>query len=172
MDSTTVTAGRRRDATALWAGLALCMAVGPLMLYTLTAVSPLVIDDLGLSEGQYGAVAAVTFGSAAIGALLLGGPTSRFGARTVMVAVALGSALGLVVLALAHSFAWIAIAAVASGLAQSLSNPATNRVVAGLPAHRRGALIGWKQSGVQMAQLAAGVLAPVIAVAAGWRWAV
>ncbi|WOP18875.1 MFS transporter [Raineyella sp. LH-20] len=171
MTSTTLTRTSGPSTAALWAGLALCMAAGPLLLYTLTAISPLVIDDLGLSEAQYGAIAAVTFGAAAVSALVLGGPTGRIGARTVMVAVSLGGAVGLGVLALAGSFAWVVVAAVVSGAAQALSNPATNRVVAALPAHRRGALIGWKQSGVQMAQLLAGVLAPAIAVLAGWRWA-
>jgi MFS family permease len=170
----TVTApdARRRDGVALWGGLALCMAVGPLMLYTLTAVSPLVIDDLGLTPGQYGAIATVTFGAAAIGALVLGGPTGRWRPRSVMVGVALGSGLGLALLAGARSFALVLVAAVICGVAQSLSNPATNRVIAGLPPERRGALVGWKQSGVQMSQLVAGIAAPSIAVAAGWRWAV
>lgn len=162
---------RRRDDLALWAGLALCMGVGPLMLYTLTAVAPVVIADLALSPAQYGAIATVTFGSAALGALALGGPSSRFGGRSVMVAVAIGSGTGLAVLALAHTYRVVLVAAVVCGVAQSLSNPATNRVVASLPGERRGALIGWKQSGVQMAQLVAGLLAPSVAVLAGWRWA-
>jgi predicted MFS family arabinose efflux permease len=161
---------RRRDELALWSGLALCMGVGPVMLYTLTAVSTPVIDDLGLSDGQYGAIATVTFGSAALGALVLGGPTSRFSARTVMVGVAVGSGAGLVLLSLAHAYGVVIAAAVVAGIAQSLSNPATNRLVAELPPERRGALIGWKQSGVQMAQLLGGVLAPSIAVLVGWRW--
>jgi predicted MFS family arabinose efflux permease len=169
--TTAVVESRRRDDLALWSGLALCMAVGPLMLYTLTAVSPLLIADLGLSPVRYGAIATVTFGSAALSALALGGPSSRFSGRSVMVAVAIGSGVGLAVLALAHNYAVVLAAAVVCGVAQSLSNPATNRVVAGLPAERRGALIGWKQSGVQMAQLAAGLLGPTVAVLAGWRWA-
>jgi predicted MFS family arabinose efflux permease len=161
---------RRREELALWSGLALCMGVGPVMLYTLTAVSTPVIDDLGLSDGQYGAIATVTFGSAALGALVLGGPTSRFSARTVMVGVAVGSGAGLVLLSVAHAYGVVIAAAVVAGIAQSLSNPATNRLVAELPSERRGALIGWKQSGVQMAQLLGGVLAPSIAVLVGWRW--
>ncbi|TQL66955.1 putative MFS family arabinose efflux permease [Nocardioides albertanoniae] len=164
-------ATERRGEVALWAGLALCMAVGPLMLYTLTAVSPLIIEDLGLSPAQYGAIAAITFISAALGALLLAAPSSRYGARAVMVAVSIGAGAGLALLAVADSYPVILAAALVSGLAQALSNPATNRIVAGLPADRRGALIGWKQSGVQMAQLAAGLAAPAIALLVGWRWA-
>jgi predicted MFS family arabinose efflux permease len=172
MDTVERAATSRRDDLALWAGLAVCMAVGPMMLYTLTAISPLVIEALHLSPTQYGAVSGVVFGSAAISALLLSGPTGHFGARAVMVAVSLGSTVGLAVFALAQSFVWVLAAAVICGAAQALSNPATNRIVAAQPAGRRGALIGWKQSGVQMAQFAAGLLAPAAAAVAGWRWAV
>lgn len=174
MDSllTTTSNERRHNDLALWAGLASCMAVGPMMLYSLTAISPLVIDALRLTPTQYGAVAGVVFGSAALSALALSGPTARFGTRPVMVGVSLGSVVGLTVFAVAQSYLWVLVAAVVCGAAQALSNPVTNRVVATQPAGRRGALIGWKQSGVQMAQLTAGLVAPAVASIAGWRWAV
>ncbi|MEU6133493.1 MFS transporter [Nocardioides sp. NPDC047086] len=171
-DTADVTRAREKVSPALWMSLFVCMGIGPMFLYTLTAISPLVIADLDLSPAEYGAISTVTFGSAALSALLLGGPSSRFGARTVMVAVSVGSITGLAVLALAESYAVVVVAGVLSGVAQALSNPATNRVVAGVPAQQRGALIGWKQSGVQAAQLVAGLAAPLIAAAAGWRWAV
>lgn len=162
---------RRRDGLALWVGLAACMAAGPMMLYTLSAIAPLVIDALRLSPTQYGAVAGVVFGSAALTALTLSGASGRLGTRTVMAAVSVGSVMGLLVFALAQSFIWVLVAAVLCGAAQALSNPVTNRVAAAEPLARRGSLIGWKQSGVQMAQLTAGITAPVIASLAGWRWA-
>ncbi|MFD4325198.1 MFS transporter [Nocardioides sp. NPDC058538] len=163
---------REQASPTLWLSLFVCMGIGPMFLYTLTAISPLVIADLDLSPAEYGAISTVTFGAAALSALLLGGPSSRFGARTVMVAVSVGSIAGLVVLALAESYAVVVVAGVLSGVAQALSNPATNRIVAGMPVQQRGALIGWKQSGVQASQLVAGLAAPLIAAAAGWRWAV
>lgn len=167
-----VASAREQASPTLWTSLFVCMGIGPMFLYTLTAISPLVIADLGLSPAEYGAISTVTFGAAALSALLLGGPSSRFGARTVMVAVSVGSIAGLAVLALAESYAVVVVAGVLSGVAQALSNPATNRIVAGVPVRQRGALIGWKQSGVQAAQLVAGLAAPLIAAAAGWRWAV
>ncbi|MFE7223477.1 MFS transporter [Nocardioides sp. NPDC057577] len=171
-DTADATSAKEKISPALWMSLFVCMGIGPLFLYTLTAISPLVIADLDLSPAEYGAISTVTFGAAALTALLLGGPSSRFGARTVMVAVSVGSISGLAVLALAESYAVVVVAGVLSGVAQALSNPATNRMVAGVPVRQRGALIGWKQSGVQAAQLVAGLAAPLIAAAAGWRWAV
>lgn len=162
---------RRRDTLVLAVSLPLCMAVGPLMLYTLAAVSPLVIEDLEMSDAQYGAVSAVTFISAAGGAFFLGGQSARFTARHVMMGIAIGSGVSLGLLAAATNYVVVLVVAIIAGVAQSLSNPATNRIAAGLPVERRGALIGWKQSGVQMAQLVAGLLAPGIAVLWGWRWA-
>lgn len=171
-DTADLTSAREQASPALWMSLFVCMGIGPLFLYTLTAISPLVIADLDLSPAEYGAISTVTFGSAALSALLLGGPSNRFGARTVMVAVSVGSITGLAVLALAESYAVVLVAGVLSGVAQALSNPATNRMVAGVPVQQWGALIGWKQSGVQAAQLVAGLSAPLIAAAAGWRRAV
>lgn len=163
---------RERVTPALWTSLFVCMGVGPMFLYTLTAISPLVIADLDLSPAEYGAISTVAFGSAAASSLLLGGLSNRFGARTVMIAVSIGSIAGLAVLALAESYAVVVLAGVLSGAAQALSNPATNRLAADVPVQQRGALIGWKQSGVQAAQLVAGLTAPLIAAVAGWRWAV
>lgn len=171
-DVVDVTSPREQVSPALWVSLFVCMGIGPLFLYTLTAISPLVIADLDLSPAEYGAISTVAFGSAALSALLLGGPSDRFGARTVMVAVSVGSITGLAVLAVADSYAVVLVASVLSGVAQALSNPATNRIVAGMPVQQRGALIGWKQSGVQAAQLVAGLSVPLIAAAAGWRRAV
>ncbi|GGR44229.1 MFS family permease [Nocardioides luteus] len=155
---------------ALWLSLFVCMGVGPMFLYTLTAVSPLLIADLDLSAAQYGSISTVTFGAAAVSAVLLGGPSNRFRARTVMIAVSIGSMTGLAVMAVADSFTAVLVAGVLSGVAQALSNPATNRLVAGMPVRVRGALVGWKQSGVQAAQLVSGLAAPLVAAAAGWRW--
>lgn len=174
MNSDTIddASAREQVSPTLWMSLFVCMGIGPMFLYTLTAISPLVIADLDLSPAEYGAISTVTFGAAALSALLLGGPSTRFGARTVMVAVSVGSIAGLAVLALAESYAVVVVAGVLSGVAQALSNPATNRIVADVPVQQRGALVGWKQSGVQAAQLVAGLAAPLIAAAAGWRWAV
>ncbi|MGW5382443.1 MFS transporter [Nocardia sp. NPDC003963] len=156
----------------LWVALAACMGVGPLVLYAFTALSPLVTGDLGLTPTQYGAVSTIAFAAAAVTALLLGRRTSRVESGTLMIAVSVGAAVGILLLAVATTYAVVVAAAVVAGAAQALSNPATNRLVAGLTPDRRGALIGWKQSGVQMSQLAAGLLAPSLAVLAGWRVAV
>ena len=156
----------------LLVALAACMGVGPLVLYAFTALSPLVTADLGLTPTQYGAVSTIAFATAAGTALLLGGRIAEIAAGTLMVAVSLGAAAGILLLAVATSYIAVVAAAVVAGAAQALSNPATNRLVAGLAPDRRGALIGWKQSGVQMSQLAAGLLVPSLAVLAGWRAAV
>lgn len=161
----------RPSAPVVWSALALCMAVGPLMLYSLSAVSPLVIADLGLSPSQYGAVATLTFAAAAAGCVVVGPVSERARTDRVMVAVSLGAGAGLLLVAVAPAFAWVVVGALVCGVAQSVSNPATNRYVSGLAPRQRNALIGWKQSGVQMSQLTAGLLAPVLALHWGWRFA-
>ena len=155
-----------------WAALAIAMGVGPMMLYTLTSVSALIVDDLGLSPVQYGAIATVTFLSAGLGSFAFGRYADRVRPSRLLVAISLGSGLGIALVASAPAYGLLLTGAIVCGVAQSLSNPATNQYISALPTSRRGALIGWKQSGVQMSQLMAGLTAPTIALIFGWRIAV
>lgn len=145
------------------------MGVGPFMLYGLAAVSPLVMDDLGLSPAQFGAISTVTFGSAAVGSLTIAGIAHRTSTRLLLSITSLGSGLGLLVVAAAPLYVWVLVGACICGVAQAASNPATNTFVSRWPVGQRGALTGWKQSGVQMSQLLASIALPTIAVAWGWR---
>lgn len=155
-----------------WMALAIAMGVGPLMLYTLTSVSALVVDDLGLSPVQYGAIATVTFLSAGLGSFAFGRYADRVRPSRLLVAISLGSGLGIGLVSSAPAYGLLLTGAIVCGVAQSVSNPATNQYISALPTTRRGALIGWKQSGVQMSQLLAGLTAPTIALLLGWRIAV
>lgn len=161
-----------RTPVVTWVALPIAMGVGPLMLYTLTSVSALVVDDLGLSPVQYGAIATATFLSAGLGSFALGRYADQVRPYRLFVAISLGSGLGIGLVASARAYGLLLTGAIVCGIAQSISNPATNQYISALPTARRGALIGWKQSGVQMSQLVAGLTAPTIALLLGWRIAV
>lgn len=163
------------DRPTLWrfglgATLALAMGVGPLALYALSALSPFVIAELGLTRTQFGALATLSFVVSASLSVASGTLIDRVGGRRVLLLLFLtaGGALGAVTAA--PSYAWLLVAVAATGFSQSLSNPVTNQVVAVLVAPgRRGLLMGIKQSGVQMAQFLAGATLPVAASVVGWR---
>jgi predicted MFS family arabinose efflux permease len=152
--------------------LATCMGIGPLLVYGLSALSPLVVSDLGLSRTQFGTFAASAFAVAALTSAVVGRFVDRRSARTTLTMLFVGAGLALVVAAVARSYAMIVLAVAISGAAQALSNPVTNRLVSTYASPgARGLLMGIKQAGVQMAQLTAALALPTLAVLLGWRGA-
>ena len=149
------------------------MAVGPLPLYALSALSPLVTRDLGLSVTEFGALSTLCFAAAAPSAWLLGRGVDRFPSRRVMVSLGVASGVALALTAYAGSFGWLVAGVVVAGVAMAGTNPVTNQVVSSrVAADERGSIMGAKQSGVQLGQFLAGLTLPPIAVVLGWRAAV
>lgn len=154
------------------AALALAMGVGPMAIYALTALSPVITADLGLGRTAFGSLATVAFTVAAVCSIFGGRFIDRAGARTVLVMLFAGSGAALVLISVAPGYVWLLVAVALSGAAQSLSNPVTNRLIATrlLPG-RQGVVMGVKQSGVQLMQFTAGATLPTAAFLVGWRTA-
>jgi predicted MFS family arabinose efflux permease len=168
-----VPAGARPSRVGLGAALTVTMAVGPLVLFALSALSPLITRDLGLSVSEFGALSTVSFAVAAPSAWLLGRLVDRYAARRVMFAVFAGTAASLVVTSTAPSYLWLLAGVVLSGMAMSVTNPVTNQVVSlRVASGQRGPIMGAKQSGVQLGQFLVGLTLPPIAVFLGWRPAI
>lgn len=149
------------------------MAVGPLLTHSLSAMSPLVIADLGLTEAQFGLLATTTFFVAAVTAVRTGRWADRLAARTLLVVMFGGAALAMLLTAAAPGYAVLLAAMVLSGLGQVMANPATNRLIRlHVPAGRRASWLGIKQAGVQASQLVAGLTFPALGLLLGWRTAV
>jgi nitrate/nitrite transporter NarK len=163
---------RRWQAFRFGLVLTLAMGVGPLIIFTLSAMSPVLIADLGLSRIQFGSLAMVAYLSAAPICLVAGQVLRVIPPRYVLLLSFILTAIGLVSLGLADAWVWLVLAAVLSGIVQSLSNPVTNLLVSTAPSNQaRGAVMGVKQAGVQMGQLTAGLL-PLAALVVHWRVAV
>ena len=153
--------------------LPLAMGAGPISLYALSALSPLVIDELHLSRSQLGSLATVTFVVGAVGSMAAARATNTFGSRYVLVALFVAAGLAVGIVAAARSLLWLFVGVAVSGWAQSMSNPATNDLISVfVPSPRQGVLIGIKQSGVQMSQFLAGIALPTAALILGWRGAI
>lgn len=143
------------------------MAASSFMQYGLSAVSPQLIADLGLSTVAYGSLFTFYFGLSALGSLVLGAPTQRMGARCGMAVVAATAGLGLLLVGLAETLLVIYLGMVLSAVASSIANPATNLGLMNRP--NRGLLIGIKQSGVQFSALLGGAVVAPLAQYVGWR---
>nr|WP_240898708.1 MFS transporter [Kocuria sediminis] len=136
-------------------------------------MSPLVIQDLRLTESQFGLLATVTFFVAAVTAVRTGRWADRLGARTLLAVMFGGAVLAMLLAAVAPDYTVLLLAMVLSGLGQVMANPATNRLIRlHVPAHRRASWLGIKQAGVQAAQLVAGLTFPALGLLLGWRTAV
>ena len=138
----------------------------------IAATGPVLIAAFSLSKSTFGFV---LFAQGMVGALtspMLGSLADRIGGMRLLrwsfllgLAVAAG-------LALSPAFAVFFGFSMLAGLTASTANPATNTLVNDhIPFHRRGMAIGMKQAGGPLGIAAAGALAPPIAAAWGWRWA-
>ncbi|HEX2246928.1 MAG TPA: MFS transporter [Arthrobacter sp.] len=152
--------------------LSCAMGVGPLLNYGLSATSPLIITELGISESQFGLLATAIFASAAVCSMWLGRLSDRISNRAQLILIFAGTAVAMVIASLAHHYLVLLVAALLAGPAQAISNPTTNRIIINHVAPpKRPGWIGVKQSGVQGSQLFAGLFFPAVALWLGWQGA-
>lgn len=105
------------------------VGAGPLLLYGLSATSDRIIGDLGIDEVQFGLLATVCFGCAAVGNATLGRLADRHRDLPLMTIVFLLAIAALVLVSVPAGY-WLLLVAVGlSGLAQSFPNGVTNRIL-------------------------------------------
>jgi nitrate/nitrite transporter NarK len=149
------------------------MALGPMVLYSLAALGPEIVSDLDLSRTELGALSSAAFLVATATSMVSGRLVDRFGGQWGLVVLSAVSGVSMLLVALGSSYAGLVAAAAFSGIAVSLGNPVTNNLISvHAPAGRQGAIVGIKQSGVPLGQLLVGIVAPLVAVAISWRFAV
>ena len=130
-------------------GSALAVALFPYLAFAI--LSGFLLDDLDITRAQLGWVAAGFSLTGALGGPLTGRLTDRFGARRMLQALFAVSFLGLIFIASAPNYVLLLAASTFAGLAQSASNPITNKlIVTRVPFDRRAITTGLKQSGVQV----------------------
>ncbi|MDJ1133662.1 MFS transporter [Streptomyces iconiensis] len=148
------------------------MGLSMFVLYAIGALGPFLIEDLGISRSQLGLLTSVTFASATLLSLLAGHTTDLLGGRRAFVLLLLLVAAAFALLTATTTYALLLGALVLGGAAQSLANPATNKLIAAnVPTERRAMVVGIKQSGVPLAALTAGLVLPALAGATSWRTA-
>lgn len=160
----------RAARTLLVVVLLLTMTVGIGMQFAIPVLGPLIMPDLGLTLVELGAVTTLFFLVGAAASTSAGRWTDRVGGRRSLFATHLSAGLAFAIAARADSLPFLLLAGGVAGLGAALANPATNRLIlAGFPPGSRGAIVGLKQSGVQLGGLAAGVALPTLALLLGWQ---
>jgi predicted MFS family arabinose efflux permease len=150
--------------------LAVTMASSTFAFTTFSVLSGPLLDTFRISRWQLGALVTAT---AVLGAVLsppMGRVADRIGGRNAMLATLLLSGAALAAIAVSPVYLLVVCAALAAGSAQSMANPATNKLISmhGTDGGR-GMLTGIKQSGVQVGTFLGGSLLPLGARTIGWR---
>jgi predicted MFS family arabinose efflux permease len=149
------------------------MAFSMLPPFLLGTFAPALVQEFGIGRPLLGVLVTAGYGVGALLSLVVGQVVDAIGARRSVVALFSVSTVALSLFALAPHYAVLVITVALGGLPQALSNPATNKMIAlAVPPERRGALIGIKQSGVQVGAFAAGLPLAALAEVSSWRAAV
>lgn len=129
-----------------------------------------IIDEFGLTRAELGWVVAAFSTVGALASPIVGRLTDSIGGRKAVAAIFSLGGFGMLAIASAPTLVWLIVAAGLTGLGQAFGNPGTNKLISfHIPVGQRGAITGWKQSGVQAGVFLAGMLLPAGALAWGWR---
>jgi predicted MFS family arabinose efflux permease len=149
------------------------MAIATFPIIVVSVLAAQLISEFEITRAQLGLLVTST---ALVGALMspvLGRVTDRIGgvpATKYVLLIGIGT---LAALALAPTYAVLVAAALATGIPNGWSNPATNTLISdNVAAGARGIVTGVKQSGVQIGTFLGGLLVPVFAALWNWRVAV
>jgi predicted MFS family arabinose efflux permease len=150
-------------------------ALGTMAVLTIPALAPAVAQTLGVSAAQVGYQVGVVYLAAMVGSLSASACVGTFGpSRTGQIAMLLDAA-GCLVASLATIPAVI-LGSLLIGGAYGLINPAASELLNRYsPPERRNLIFSIKQTGVPAGGMAAGLIGPTLALAAGWHavlWAV
>ena len=143
-----------------------------LPVFLVGALAVQLLPSLHLSLAELGLAVSTYYLAASLGSIPGGRLAEWFGgARTIRVATVI-SALCLVLLASAGSWATLVAFLALAGVAGAMIQPATNLfLLRRVPIDRQGLAFGIKQASVPFATLLGGLAVPGIGLTLGWRWA-
>lgn len=168
---TVATASTVRKA-AFGVTLVYAMAVSAYTQFLLGVLGPLIIDDLGLTRTQFGALTTAVFVIGGLGAPLLGPMVDSLGGRRMLVLLFIAGGIAWATMGLAPGFVVLLVGACFAGFVRGASNPVGNQLIAlHAPARHQGLIMGISKSGAQIGAFVTGVAIPPIAIAFGWRGA-
>ena len=157
-----------RRTLGLLAEVTAAQALGTMAVLTIPAIAPAAAAALGVAPGFVGGQIALVYLAATLSSLGAGSLVAGLGPwRTSQVAMLL-AALGALLASIPRLTALV-FGSVAIGLAYGLLNPASSDLLARhAPPARRNLVFAIKQTGVPVGGVAAGLIAPPLALAAGW----
>jgi hypothetical protein len=141
--------------------------IGGWPLFFVTAYSVTLQAELGFDGSELGLAVSGYFAGSMV-ASQLGRMVDRLGVGFGLRACALLSALsGILIVSVASSWQWVAACLFAAGVANSVGQLASNRMLAGLT--RQGLGLGMKQAAAPLQGLSAGLIVSAVGVHLPWR---
>jgi MFS family permease len=134
------------------------------------AIAPKLAESLGVDPVVVGYQVGLTFGMATLAAIYSGVAVMRWGAGCTTQLSMMLSLAGLGMLALPH-WGWVVVGSLAIGAGMGCASPAAaHLLVHHTPAEHRNLIFGMKQTGVPVGGVIVSLIAPALAVTAGWQW--
>jgi ACS family hexuronate transporter-like MFS transporter len=135
-------------------------------------LAPLLEDEIGWSEAQYGAIVSWFSFAYGFGFLAMGRLLDRFGVRRGFAFAIVAWSIAAMAHAVARTAAGFSIARAALGLGESGNFPAAIKTVAEwFPKKERALAIGIFNAGSNVGAIIAPLIVPFIALEWGWQWA-
>ncbi|MBY0267140.1 MAG: MFS transporter [Burkholderiales bacterium] len=160
-----------RTVAAVVAATTAAQVAGAMGAAVFPVIAPELARELGVDAALIGYQMSVIYGAAMIGSMLFTWMVARYGGcRTTQIGMA--CCVIAMALTLHGSVAMLALASVIIGLAMSMNLPAaTHLLFRYTPPRRRNLIFSLKQTGVPMAWALMALIAPVLTLNFGWRWA-
>jgi|GEM_PF-6542992 len=140
--------------------------------YAISTLSQQIISTLAISTTQFALLTGSIFASAALLSPSAGLIVHKIGNRKSLAVLFGLSALSLGLISITSNLLELICAFLIAGSAIAIANPATNQTINTIikPQHKA-MVIGFKQSGVQLAALVAGITLPTLSIYLGWKYA-
>lgn len=155
--------------TGLLAETLFVQVIGTTSILIIPALAPLIAPDLAMPTSAVGYQISLVYFAGMVASILAGALVMRFGpCRTGQAAMVL-AALGCALASLANIWAVLA-GSLVCGFAYGLINPAaSDLLMRHAPAARRNLIFSFKQTGVPLGGMVAGLAGPQIALAFNWH---
>jgi MFS family permease len=148
----------------------LAQFIPPLVLFSIGALAPLLHEDLSLSHGQIGFLAALSSIRAALFAIPSGWGADKLGSRGLLSAVQAVGGLALVATAWLHTYHELCLIMFLAGMTFTTVLVITSKAIAEwFPQGRRSTAMGAKSSALAGAGIVAGAVILPLALGIGWR---
>lgn len=139
--------------------------------YLLAALAVQVSADLRFGAATLGILVAVFFLAAAVSSPSMGRAVGRWGAGHGAAMASTLCAVAMAAVALTQDVTQLYVALALAGVANGLSQPASNTLIFGaIRPGRLGVAFGIKQASVPAAALLSGAALPTVGLLVGWRW--